>query len=272
MAIILEGKSIKETIRQELKDKIRRFSKIPILTIIQVGENAASETFIKLKKSFGKSIGVEVIHKKSKSTIGQIDLLKEIQILNKDVSIHGIIVQLPLPNHLNKFEIIESLDPKKDVDRLHSKNKAEGLHPATTRGILTLLSHYKIEVPGRNILMIGRSELVGVPTALALIKNDATVTIAHSQTKNLENLIKQADIVICAVGKANFIKKEMINSKQIIIDVGINNLNGMIVGDVDFPEVSQVVKAITPVPGGIGPLTVASIFQNLLDSFEQLYN
>lgn len=272
MAIILEGRSLGDSIRISLKERIEAHKKagraVPKLVILQVGDDPASKVFIRMKERFGQAIGAEISHKVFSKNISQEALKKEIVELNRDEKVNGIILQLPLPPQLDAFSLIESIDPLKDVDALHSKNKARGFLPATTRGILALVDHYKIDVESKNVLVIGRSELVGIPTALAMIKRNATVTIAHSKTRDIKTRCLEADVIISIVGKSGLISKDMVREGQIIIDVGISNKEGKVRGDASYEDVFPIVQAITPVPGGIGPLTVASIFENLFDLYD----
>lgn len=316
MTQILDGKIVRDKIAEDLKAEVAKLDPKPKLVIIQVGDLAESNTYIKQKVLFGEKIGCIVEHKKLPQDISQEDLISQLSILqsktypfNSQLDTHGIIVQMPIPNSLDKDKIIESIDPKKDVDGLTSTNvkllferspsrhpdpalagegsqpkrdsspsaqndNFTGYIPATTKGILTILDHYKIPVRGKKVTIVGRSSLVGKPTALAMLNLDATVTIAHSKTQNLADVTKNADILVVAVGKPNLITKNHVSKDQIVIDVGINVLTRSdlvkpkLVGDVDFEEVEPIVKAITPVPGGCGPMTVASLFQNLLEAYQ----
>jgi methylenetetrahydrofolate dehydrogenase (NADP+) / methenyltetrahydrofolate cyclohydrolase len=284
-AKILEGKTLGLKILEELKGKLKNLSSRPALAIIQVGDKEESSLYIKRKKEFGEKAGFLVQHLEFSYSVTQENLIEEIEKLNQDNNINGIIVQLPLPNHLDFFEIIESIDPSKDVDGLHSKNfrkliagNENGLVPATAKGVLNILDFYKILVSGKNVVVIGRSVLVGRPIALLLSGRNATVTVAHSHTENLEKISKSADILVVAIGVPKKINKNFVSEGQIIIDVGINSVSGGklqeevqkrgIVGDVDFEEVKNIVSAITPVPGGIGPMTVSALFQNVLKAYE----
>lgn len=268
MAQILRGLHIKEEIKVSLREKIQQrldagLSR-PTLAIVQIGNIPSSDVYIRMKKAFAESIGAEVFHVRLFEETKERELVEKITELNNDPSINGIIVQLPLPNHLNQHTVIEAIDPKKDADGMHSKNK-NSIVPATTRGILTLLDYYKITLAGKDILVIGRSDLVGIPTALALLARDATVTVAHLKTKNLKEKIQQAEIVVVAAGHPGLIAEDMVNKNQVIVDVGITSTSEGIRGDVEFLGVSKIVTSLSPVPGGVGPLTVSSLFQNLLD-------
>ena len=295
-AKILDGKIVRDKIGDNLKLKISNLKFKPKLVIIQVGDLPESNAYIRQKVLFGEKIGAIVKHQKFEDGISQEKLITHISSLNTDRQVNGIIVQMPIPKNLDKDKIIEAIDPGKDVDGQTStnikylfENKKAGFIPATTKGILTLLNYYQIPVHGKNITVIGRSSLVGKPTALALINLDATVTVCHSSTKKLPDKTKNADILIVATGKAKLIKDFHVNKDQVVIDVGINTTtqnkvrpsSGLLekpeselpkiklTGDVDFKEVSKIVSAISPVPGGIGPMTVASLFQNLLEAYKQ---
>ena len=313
-AKILDGKIVRDKIGDNLKLKISNLKFKPKLVIIQVGDLPESNAYIRQKVLFGEKIGAIVKHQKFEDGISQEKLITHISSLNTDRQVNGIIVQMPIPKNLDKDKIIEAIDPGKDVDGQTStnikylfENKKAGFIPATTKGILTLLSYYQIPAHGKNITVIGRSSLVGKPTALALINLDATVTVCHSSTKKLPDKTKNADILIVAVGRPKLIKNFHVSRGQTVIDVGINAVEteakgqalatgsarpspglgpaslktrpwqsssqekrpdlrpaAKLTGDVDFAEVSKIVAAITPVPGGIGPMTVASLFENLL--------
>ena|SRR3989344_9268972 len=304
MAIILDGKIVRDEIAEKLKSDIsfasRRTKTKPKLVIIQAGDLAQSNTYIRQKILFGEKIGAEVIHQKFRNNVDHITLAEYIYTLNSDSTTHGIIIQLPIPKHLKKDALINSINPEKDVDGQTAtnvkkliENNPTALIPATTKGILTLLNYYKIDVAGKKAVVVGRSSLVGKPTALALLNLGATVTICHSQTVNLVKETKQADILVVAVGKPNLITRDHVSRGQVVIDVGINvidngqstivadsskarpwktkkpglNPSPKLTGDVKFDEVSKIVAQITPVPGGIGPLTVASLFENLLEAY-----
>jgi methylenetetrahydrofolate dehydrogenase (NADP+) / methenyltetrahydrofolate cyclohydrolase len=262
MSKILDGKKLNTEISLDLERKIKKLKVKPRLAIIQIGSVAESTVYIKRKIAFGEKIGAKVEHIKLPSKTKKSELSSIISKLNSDKSVHGIIVQLPLPKHINPNEILNSIDEKKRVDG------GKYFLPATTLGILTLLERYKINISGKKVVVIGRSELVGKPTALAMINRGATVTVCHSQTKDLKKETKQADILVVAVGKARLITKNHVSRNQVVIDVGINaTADGKLVGDVDFKNVSKIVRVITPVPGGVGPMTVASLFENLLEAY-----
>lgn len=284
IAKILNGKLVRDEIALKLQKKVSSMKIQPAISIIQVGELPASSVFIRQKKLFGEKIGVKVEHHLFPSTISEKELLAEIEQLNIDPTIQGIIVQLPLPAHINKNVIIESIDPYKDVDGLHSINvkklwteDSTGITPATAKGIMTLCKYYGIHVEGKKVTVVGRSALVGQPIAQCFLNAGATVTICHKQTKKLHEHTSMADIVVVATGVPRLIKEKHVRKGQIVIDVGItsiekkikNQIVKKIVGDVDFEKVSKIVKAITPVPGGVGPMTVLSLFENVIEAAEK---
>ncbi len=263
MVKILDGRVVRDKIARKLKNDISHLKFAPTLAIIQVGERAESSAYIKQKMLFAERIGAKVQHFKFKTQVSQALLFKKIHTLNRDKSVDGIIVQLPIPKHLNKFEIIRAIAPSKDVDGLVPGSK---FIPATARGIISLLDFYKIKFSGKQAVMVGRSMLVGSPAAKALLARDATVTTAHSKTKKLKEITKTADILVVAIGKPKFIDKNYVRKGQVVVDVGINLQGKHLVGDVDFAKVKGVVSAISPVPGGVGVMTVASLFENLVEA------
>lgn len=275
MATILDGKAVRDKIRQELESVVKDLTSKPKLAIVQIGDVPESNTYIGQKIKFGENIGALVDHIRLPEDVTQEDVLGKIDDLNADTNTHGIIVQLPIPDKLGKNEILENIVPVKDVDGLHSVNVKKlmdndptGYTPATTRGVITLLEHYNIPITGKNAVVIGRSSLVGKPTTLALLNHNATVTVCHSQTKNIDKITQTADIIISAVGSPGLITKNHVRPGQVVIDVGTTVVDGKLKGDVNFEEVEPVVEFISPVPGGAGPLTVASLFQNLLQAYK----
>lgn len=273
--IILDGKKLAETKVEYLKERVQSASFLPSLLIVRVGEDSASDIYVAKKVEFGELIGakVEVKHLNEKVTVEEI--ISEIEKANQDKSITGIIVQLPLPENIDKEKVINAIDPKKDVDGLTAKNlwrlmnDGSGIIPATARAVDLILTENNIDVSGKHIVIVGDSILVGKPMAIHFLNRDATVTICHDKTRNLPEFTKQAHILISAVGKPNLINNFHVSDGQVVIDVGISRLdNGKVVGDVDFDSVKGIVSAITPVPGGIGPLTVFSLFENLLIALE----
>ncbi len=274
--MILDGKKVRDILAIGITAELKKLKAKPALAIIQIGDNEKSEVYIRQKKLFGEKLGFEVLHVKFEKNISEDVLLSEIHKLNLNKKIHGIIVQLPIVKSIDRIKVLENIAPEKDVDGMHSKNlrlllenKKDGFVPATTKGILSLLDYYQIALESKKVCIIGRSVLVGKPTALAMMNREATVTICHSKTKNLKDEVKKADMVVVAVGNPEFIKKDFVKKGQIIVDVGITRAEDRIIGDVDFNQVSGIVKAITPVPGGVGPMTVVSLFENLLIAYKK---
>jgi len=279
MARILQGIPVRENIAVRLSAEVLKLSSVPALAVIQIGARAESSAYIEQKKKFALRIGARVTHIKLPEDVSEQDVIKEIAALNEDGTVHGIIVQMPIPAGLSKTAIIDSINPAKDVDGLtaHSTKllwgNERGFVPATARGILTLLDFYQIPVAGKNVVVIGRSTLVGKPTAMHLLNHDASVTICHSKTADLPAIARGADILIVAAGSPKLITRDYVRAGQVIIDVGINlaakkledELSGQkMTGDVDYDAVEPIVSAISPVPGGVGPMTVASLFENVV--------
>lgn len=240
------------------------------LALIMVGKNPASQVYVRNKIKACDEAGIRVKDYFLDEKIPQKELLKIIAECNADPKIHGILVQLPLPSHLNESEIINAIDPLKDVDGLTIVNQgklmvgSDAIAPATPKGVITLLQKYFVEIAGKNAVVVGRSSLVGKPAALLLLQKNATVTIAHSKTANLREVTRRADILVVAVGKPRFITADMVKKDAVVVDVGINKVEGKIVGDVDFAGVKEVASYITPVPKGVGPMTIASLLENIL--------
>ncbi|MGL6114618.1 MAG: bifunctional methylenetetrahydrofolate dehydrogenase/methenyltetrahydrofolate cyclohydrolase FolD [Cetobacterium sp.] len=278
---ILDGKHISQKIKNLIKDEVEnikeKIGKIPGLAVIQVGDNAASKVYVNSKVKQCLEIGIESKKYHLEENITEDILLDLIDVLNKDETIDGILVQLPLPKHIDEKKIMEKISINKDVDGFKAENVGKvllgdktALVSCTPLGILTLLKEYKIELEGKDVVIIGRSNIVGKPMAALLINEGSTVTICHSKTKNLVEKTKMADILIVAVGKENLINKEMIKDGAIIVDVGINRTKeGKLTGDVDFENVKDNVSYITPVPGGVGPMTIATLLNNTLVAFKR---
>lgn len=281
---ILNGKQLRDLTLESLKNEVSDFisqnaTTQPQLAILQIGDFAESNTFIKQKQIFAEKIGAKVLHKKYLNKISESEIVADILKMNTDESIHGIILQLPIPTELNKHAIIDSIDAKKDVDGLTAintkklwANDESAILPATVTGIISLLNHYEIGIDGKKAVIVGRSMLVGKPLAIAMLNQNATVTVCHRHTADLASETSQADILIVAAGSAHLITPKHIKKGQVVIDVGINFLDGHTVGDVDFENVKDTVSAISPVPGGIGPMTVASLFQNLIKTWKNQWN
>lgn len=272
MAIILDGKKLRDKIFEDLKTKLDKMEKKPTLAVILVGENPASQIYVRNKKKTAEKLGINSISIEYPSDITESELLQKIEELNNDENVTAILVQLPLPVHIDKNKVIDKILPQKDVDGLTPYNLGKlfsgeepYVYPCTPKGILLLLDEYNIELEGRHVVVVGRSNLVGKPVAQLLLKRNATVTMCHSHTKNLANITKTADIVVSAVGK-NVIGEKMLKSNCVVVDVGIfRDENGKISGDVDFENVSKVAAYISPVPGGVGPMTIASLMLNTVE-------
>ena len=277
--MIIDGKKIAEKLRVELKKKIIEFKanykSVPGLTVILIGEDPASKIYVKNKQKYAKDIGINSEVIKYPDSIDEKTVLEKISELNKDKKISGILVQLPLPKHINKKKIIDAILPEKDVDGFHPVNVGnlssgyESKVPCTPLGCILLLREVEKDLKGKHAVIIGRSNLNGKPMAQLLLKENCTVTITHSKTKDLKNECKRADIIVAAVGQPKLVKGDWVKKGAIVIDVGINQTANGLEGDVDFEEVSKVVKAITPVPGGVGPMTIACLLSNTIECFKR---
>lgn len=272
MTKLLSGIECRNKLKEKLTKKINKIKEKITITVISVGNDEASKIYIKNKIKECQSVNIECQHLHFEKTTTN-ELINLITKLNKDKNITGILVQLPLPKNIEENKVINTIDYKKDIDGLTKSNIAKlysnqkGIIPCTAKGIIDLLEYNKIEIEGKNITIIGRSNLVGKPLTLALLNKNATVTLCHSKTKDLKKHTKKADIIIVAVGQPSLIKKEMVSNNSIIIDVGINRINGKISGDVD-KSVYKKCKAVTPVPGGVGPMTVYEVLSNTLECYE----
>jgi len=276
MTIIIDGKQVAEKITAELKQKISTLKAKPHLAVIQVGDNAASSIYVNLKKKKAEEIGIKSTIIKLPETITEKELIDNINKLNNSTEVHAILVQLPLPKHINENNIIKSISPQKDVDGFTAENTGDLLngitpkaYPCTPKGVLRLLKEHNIEISGKHAAIVGRSNIVGKPLAIMLLNEHATVTVCHSKTKNLKEITKQADILVSAVGK-KIIFKDMVKEGSVVIDVGIfKDENGKTTGDVDFDNVKEITSYITPVPKGVGPMTIAMLMENTISLFEQ---
>lgn len=266
----MNGKLLRDKKIIELKERLNTIDNQLGLAVIQVGDNEASKVYVGQKEKLANELGYKFIHKVFDKDIKQEELIQCIEKLNTDESIDGILVQMPLPNHLDASLVQNAINSYKDVDGLTFINAGRlvqgmpSLVPCTPKGIIDLLDEYKIKIEGSQVVVIGRSVLVGKPIANLLTNRNASVTICHSKTKDINLYTKNADIVIVAVGKADFLKADMIKDGAIVIDVGINRINGKLKGDVDYDNVSKVAGYITPVPGGVGPMTVYELMSNVL--------
>ena len=266
----MNGKILRDKKLIELKERIRELDSQLGLAVIQVGNDEASKVYVRQKEKIALELGYKFVHKVFKEDVEQDKLIRYIKKLNKDESIDGILVQMPLPKHLDSSVIQNTIDSYKDVDGLTFINAGRlvqgmpSLVPCTPKGIIDLLDEYKIKLEGSQVVVIGRSVLVGKPMANLLTNRNASVTICHSKTKDIGLYTKNADIVIVAVGKAGYLKEDMVSPDTVVIDVGINRVNGKLYGDVDYENVSKVASHITPVPGGVGPMTVYELMHNVL--------
>lgn len=271
---ILDGKAVSLKVKESVKvraDELKKFGVEPTLAVVLVGEDKASQTYVRAKEKACNEYGIKsVAHRLSENTT-QNELLALINVLNLDDSIHGILVQLPLPKHIDTNVVLAAIDPRKDVDGFHAVNVGklvsglDGFVPCTPLGVMEILKEYGLDVAGLNAVVIGRSNIVGKPMANLLLNASATVTVTHSKTKNLKEICKNADLIVAAIGRPFFLKADMVKDGAVVVDVGINRLDdGRLVGDVDFEEVAPKCSYITPVPGGVGPMTIAMLLNNTI--------
>lgn len=275
MSKIIDGKKIRNEILEDLKKQVKQYMIKPCLAVIQIGDDEASNTYIKAKEKACTEIGIYFKHIKFSETTKEIEVINKILELNNDEYVHGILLQLPLPEGFNQDKLINYIARNKDVDGLTDINigkifnNKQGLVSCTPQGIMKLLEYEKIDIEGKNVTIVGRSNLVGKPLLGLMLNKNATVTICHSKTENLKKHTKNADILVVAVGKKHFITEDMVKDDAIIIDVGINRENGKLYGDVDYDKVKTKAKKITPVPGGVGPMTVAMLMTNVITAYEK---
>lgn len=273
--MLLDGKQVSGEIKETLKNKVKNYLMKPCLAVIQIGHKEASDKYIKMKEEACREVGIYFKHIWFEETVKEREILNKIIELNNDEYVHGIMIQLPIPERLNIQKIVNLIHRDKDVDGLtdyHAgklfKNNYRQI-PCTPQGIIRLIDHYHIDVKGKKVTVIGKSNLVGKPIAMLLLDRGATVTICHSQTVNLKEHTKSADMIISATGIPNLITKDMIKDGVIVIDVGIHFVDGKVCGDVSFEEVSKKASYITPVPGGIGPMTIAMLLKNVIENYEK---
>ncbi|WP_294783996.1 bifunctional methylenetetrahydrofolate dehydrogenase/methenyltetrahydrofolate cyclohydrolase FolD [uncultured Eubacterium sp.] len=276
MAKLIDGKRISQEIKDELKAEVADLAqqgKTASLAVIQVGGDPASCVYVRNKKNACAYIGIGSESYELPEDTTEEELLNLIQELNQKEEVHGILVQLPLPSHIDEEKVILAISPSKDVDGFHPQSAgalligSKGFLPCTPAGVIQLMKRSGVEMEGKNCVIVGRSNIVGKPMAMLMLRENATVTIAHSRTKNLKELCKQADILIVAIGKPKFITEEYIKEGAVVIDVGIHRLEGKkLCGDVDFDAVEPHVSAITPVPGGVGPMTIAMLMNNCVET------
>ena len=287
MAIILDGKKVAQKLKENLRIEIEKlkseFNSVPGLAVVQVGNVAASSVYVKAKTKAAIEVGINVIDHHLEETTNQIELINLINQLNNNKDVDGILVQLPLPKKINEEVVLNSIVPEKDADGFHplnvgklsisQKNDENLMIPCTPYGCLLLLRELNINLSGKNAVVIGRSNIVGKPMAQLLLKESCTVTTVHSKTENIERICKNADILVAAIGKPRFVNKDWVKEGAIIIDVGINRIKineekSKLVGDVLFSDVENMVHAITPVPGGVGPMTIACLLRNTTIAFK----
>ncbi|MFR2721200.1 MAG: bifunctional methylenetetrahydrofolate dehydrogenase/methenyltetrahydrofolate cyclohydrolase FolD [Thomasclavelia ramosa] len=276
--MIISGKEISVKIKDQLKEEVSKiketYPRLPKLVVILVGDNQASQTYVRNKERGCQYIGIESEILRHDASFSEIELLQEINDLNNDDTVDGILVQLPLPQHINEEKVLDAIVPSKDVDGFHPENVAKlflGQHslvPCTPKGMMVLLEEINYDLAGKEVVIVGRSNIVGKPVALLCLQKNATVTIAHSQTKDLKAVCSRADVLIAAIGKPKFFNHEYVKDGAVVLDVGINrDENNKLCGDVDFDDVKDKVSAITPVPRGIGPMTITMLMKNTIEAF-----
>lgn len=273
MAAIIDGKKISSQVKDECRERVAKEGLDVTLAVIQVGDDPASTVYVGNKKKACEYIGVHSLAYELPETTTEEELLDLVRELNENDSVNGILVQLPLPSHMNEDKVIETISPKKDVDGFHPQNVGAlsigqpGFVSCTPAGIIQLLKRSGVEMDGKECVIVGRSNIVGKPMAMLMLRENATVTICHSHTKNLKEVTKRADILIVAIGKPQFITAEYVKEGAVVIDVGIHRQEGKkLCGDVDFDSVEPVASAITPVPGGVGPMTIAMLMNNCVEA------
>lgn len=274
-AITINGREVAKNWKDKIAEQVSELAIQPHLAVVLVGDNPASQVYVRNKEKACAQTGIRSTVIRLKEDCTQTELEDVVRSLNTDDSVHGILVQLPLPTHINEADILALISPQKDVDGFHAINSGrlmngqKGFVPCTPLGIMKLLEAYKIPLEGKHAVIVGRSNIVGKPIAMLLLAQNATVTICHSKTKNLAEFTRQADILVAAVGKANFITPEMVKVGAVVVDVGINRVNGQIIGDVDA-RVNEIASYITPVPGGVGQMTIAMLLSNTVDAVRNL--
>jgi methylenetetrahydrofolate dehydrogenase (NADP+)/methenyltetrahydrofolate cyclohydrolase len=277
MAEIISGKIVSEKLRQEIKldvtEYIKECGRIPGLAVVLVGDDPASAVYVRNKHKACLEVGINSFEINMPTETTEDEILSVIDRLNADDAVDGILVQLPLPHHINEEKVINRIDPEKDVDAFSPSNVGRivigkySFLPCTPAGVMALLDHYNIEIEGKRCVVIGRSNIVGKPMALLLLERNGTVTVCHSRTKNISEITREADIIVCAVGRAGFLRGDMVKQGAVVIDVGINrNADGKLCGDVSFDEVAEIASYITPVPGGVGPMTITMLMKNTLSA------
>jgi len=273
---IIDGKSIAEEIKDSIIDKVLKLEKKPGLAVILVGDNPASKVYVNNKEKMCEKLGIKSFVYRLSENTSEEELLNLIETLNKNDEVNGILLQHPVPNHIDEMKAFNTISPDKDVDGFNIINRGrlavgeEAFVACTPLGVIEMLKHEKIEIEGKHCVIIGRSNIVGKPLYELMLKENATVTVCHSKTKNLNEICKTADILVAALGRPKFVTADMIKEGAVVIDVGINRVDGKIVGDVDFESVSKKAFAITPVPGGVGPMTIAMLMKNVVKAYENM--
>jgi methylenetetrahydrofolate dehydrogenase (NADP+)/methenyltetrahydrofolate cyclohydrolase len=277
--VLIDGKKVSAEVRvclaKEVKELKEKTGRVPGLATVLVGDDPASAVYVRNKNKICRELGFKSFEQKLSLDTSEAKLLKLIKELNSNNDIHGILVQLPLPNQIDSEKILQAIDPNKDVDGFHPINVGKLvvgnalLTPCTPSGIIKLLDHYEIDISGKHAVVLGRSNIVGKPVSMLLLQRNATITICHSRTKNLEEITRSADILVAAIGRANFVTENMVSKGAIVIDVGINRVDGKLTGDINFETVSKKASYITPVPGGVGPMTIALLMENTLKAFKK---
>ncbi len=276
-ALLLKGKPVAEKVMEELQSSIAalfpRMGRPPGLAVVLVGEDAASQVYVRIKGRAAKKLGIETFDHHLSEDASQDDITSLITELNHDEKVDGILVQLPMPGHLNEADILQRVSPQKDADVFHPENfgklvlKQGVLKPCTPAGVLEILKFYDIGLEGKKIVVIGRSKIVGLPLSILMLHENATVTVCHSRTRYISAITREADIVVAALGRPKFLTADMVRQGAVVVDVGINRVDGELVGDCDFETLRDKASAITPVPGGVGPMTVAMLMGNTVRAY-----
>lgn len=279
-AVILDGKMLSSKFREDLKEETLKIKektgKVPGIAVILAGDDPASNVYVNSKEKSAVEAGFYSVVERVSSNVTTDELLNLVNKFNEDSKIHGILVQLPLPDGVDEKRILRAIKPEKDVDGFHPYNVGllnigeDCLKPCTPFGIMNMLKYYNIDITGKNAVVIGRSNIVGKPIAAMLLKENATVTVCHSKTKNLPEVCSKADILVAAIGRANFVTSDYVKEGAVVIDVGINRVDKKLYGDVNFEEVKDKCSYITPVPGGVGPMTITTLMQNTMQAFKMI--
>ena len=271
------AKKLKNEMRMEVSALKEKYGRVPHLVVIMVGDDPASQSYVKGKSKACDEVGIQNTTVYLDKDISQVELLRRIQEFNLNDKVDGILVQLPLPPHIDEHAVMNFINPKRDVDGFHPFNVdglytgKECIYPCTPKGIIKLLDYANVPIKGANVVVIGRSNIVGLPVAKMLLDRDATVTVCHSKTQGLSEITKKADILVVAIGKPKFVTEDMVREGAVVIDVGVNRADGKLCGDVDFENVKDKASVITPVPGGVGPMTITCLMENTIECFKQKY-